>query len=75
MVDDNDARKGSSTRCYWNYLEDYLRPCTGGLSVVNAIGTHLRDRMKSGLIRWRMAVDDIKKWTPSRKAGCISYTW
>ena len=30
-----------STR-YWNYLEVYW-PCAGGLSTVNAIGTHLRD--------------------------------
>ena len=31
--------KGST--CYWNYLENY-RPCAGGLSAVNAIGTQLR---------------------------------
>ena len=36
-------------------LEDY-RPCAGGLSAVNAIGTHLRDPINSGLTRWRMAV-------------------
>ena len=38
-----------------NYLEVYW-PCAGGLSAVNAIGTHLRDPINSGLIRWRMAV-------------------
>ena len=38
-----------------NYLEvDW--PCAGGLSAVNAIGTHLRDPINSGLTRWRMAV-------------------
>ena len=25
---------------YWNYLEDYW-PCAGGLSTMNAIGTHV----------------------------------
>ena len=43
-----------STR-YWNYLKDYW-PCAGGLSAVSAIGTQLRDPIKSGLARWRMAV-------------------
>ena len=38
-----------------NYLEVYW-PCAGGLSVVNAIGTQLRDPINSGLTRWRMAV-------------------
>ena len=36
-------------------LEDYW-PCAGGLSVVIAIGTKLRDLINSGLTRWRMAV-------------------
>ena len=35
-----------STR-YWNYLEEYW-PCVGGLLVVNAIGTQLRDPMAYG---------------------------
>ena len=39
----------------WNYLEVY-RPCAGGLSAVNAIGTQLRDPITSGLTRWRLAV-------------------
>ena len=43
-----------STR-YWNYLEVYW-PCAGGLWAVNAIGTQLRNPIKSGLTRWRMAV-------------------
>ena len=38
-----------------NYLEIYW-PCAGGLSVVNAIGTQLRDRINARLTRWRMAV-------------------
>ena len=38
-----------------NYLEVY-RPCAGGLSAVNAIGTQLRDPINLGLTRWRMAV-------------------
>ena len=38
-----------------NYLEIYW-PCAGGPSAVNAIGTQLRDRINSGLTRWRMAV-------------------
>ena len=38
-----------------SYLEVY-RPCTGELSTVNSIGTHLRDPINSGLTRWRMAV-------------------
>ena len=38
-----------------NYLEVYW-PRAGGLSAVNAIGTHLRDPIYSGLTRWRMAV-------------------
>ena len=38
-----------------NYLEVYW-PCVGELSAVNAIGTHLRDPINSGLTRWRMAV-------------------
>ena len=38
-----------------NYLEVYW-PRAGGLSAVNAIGTQLRDPIKSGLTRWRMAV-------------------
>ena len=37
-----------------NYLEVYW-PCAGGLSAVNAIGTHLRDPINSGLTRWHMA--------------------
>ena len=48
-----------------NYLEVYW-PCAGGLSVVNAIGTQLRDPKNSGLTRWRMAVH---KWTPPRNSG------
>ena len=40
--------KGSTH--YWNYVEDYW-PCAGGLSVVNAIGTQLRDPINSGLTR------------------------
>ena len=35
--------------------EDYW-PCGGGLSVVNAIGTQLRDVRNSGLARWRLTV-------------------
>ena len=42
----------------------------GWISVVNAIGTQLRDLINSGLIRWRMAVS-INKWTPPRKSGVI----
>ena len=38
-----------------NYLEVYW-PCAGGLSVVNAIGTQLRDPINTGLTRLRMAV-------------------
>ena len=45
-----------STR--WNYLEVYW-PCAGGLSAVNAIGTHLRNPKHSGLTRWRMAVSKL----------------
>ena len=41
-----------------NYLEVYW-PCAGGLSVVNAIGTQLRDPINSGLSRWRLAALDI----------------
>ena len=44
-----------STCCYWYYLK-YYRLCAGGLGVVNAIGTQLRDLMHSGLTRWRLAV-------------------
>ena len=40
---------------YWNYLE-YLWPCAGGFSEVNAIGTQLRDPINSGLTRWRLTV-------------------
>ena len=36
-----------------NYFE-VLRPCAGGHSAVNAIGTPLRDPINSGLTRWRM---------------------
>ena len=43
-----------STR-YRNYLEDYW-PCAGGLSAVNAIGTHLLDPINSWLTRWRLMV-------------------
>ena len=39
-------------------LRFYL-PCAGGLSAVNAIGTHLRDPINSGLTRWRMAVSKL----------------
>ena len=38
-----------------NYLEVYW-PCAGGLPAMNAVGTQLRDPMKSGLTRWRIAV-------------------
>ena len=41
-----------------NYLKVYW-PCAGGLSAVNAIGTQLRDPIKSGLTRWRLAVLNI----------------
>ena len=41
-----------------NYLEVYWS-CAGGLSVVNAIGTQLRDPINSGLTRWRLAVLNI----------------
>ena len=37
-----------SVEVYW--------PRAGGLSAVNAIGTHLRDPINSGLTRWRVAV-------------------
>ena len=40
---------------YWNYLEDCW-PCAGGLSAVNAVGTQLRDPIRSGLTRWRMEI-------------------
>ena len=55
---------------YWNYLEDY-RPCAGGLSVENVIGTQLRDLITSGLTRWRLTVQ-IKRCSrgKERKAGC-----
>ena len=39
----------AATRC-WTYLEDYW-PRAGGLSVVNAIGTQLRDPINYGLTR------------------------
>ena len=39
-------------------LEVYW-PCTGGLSAVNAIGTHLRDPINSRLTRWHMAVSQL----------------
>ena len=45
-----DAGKGST--CYWNYIEDNW-PCAGGLSVMNPIGTQLRDSINSCLARWR----------------------
>ena len=43
-----------STRS-WNYLENYW-PCAGKLSAVTAIDTQLNYPIKSGLARWRMAV-------------------
>ena len=47
------TRKGSTR--YSNYIEDYCQPCAGGLSVVNAISTRLRDPIKSDLrTRWRI---------------------
>ena len=49
---DNSNSNNDSNR---NYLEVYW-PCAGGLSVVDAIGTQLRDPINSGLTRWRMAV-------------------
>ena len=52
-----------------NYLEVYW-PCANGLSSVNAVGTHLRDPINSGLARWRMAILN-KKWTPLRNSGGI----
>ena len=53
----------------WNYLEFYW-PCAGGLSIVNAIGTQLRDPINLGLTRWRMVVKK-NKWTPPRKSRGI----
>ena len=45
---------------YSCYLEVYW-PCAGGLSAVNAIGTHLRDPINSGLTRRRtMAIINEK---------------
>ena len=41
-----------------NNFEVY-RPCVGGLSAVNAIGTQLRDPINSGLTQWRLAVLNI----------------
>ena len=38
----------------WNHLGVYW-PCAGRLSAVDAIGTQLRDPIKSELIQWRMA--------------------
>ena len=35
---------------------------------MNAIGTHLRDPINSGLTRWRVAVLNIQ-WTPPRELG------
>ena len=51
----------------WNYLEVYW-PCAGGLSAMSAIGTQLRDPIKSGLTDdvWRFK---INKWTPPRNSG------
>ena len=40
---------------YSSCLEE-SSPCAGGLSAVNAIGTQLRDPIKSGLTRWRLMV-------------------
>ena len=54
----------------WNYLEIYW-PGADGPSEVNAIGTQLRDPIKSGLTRWRMAVQ-ITKWTSPRNSGGIA---
>ena len=48
-----DAGKGRT--CYWNYIGDYW-PGAGGPSVMNAIGTQLRDPIYSGLARWRLTV-------------------
>ena len=48
---------------YSSYLEDCCWPCAGELSVVNAVGTKLRDRIKSGPTRRRH-----NRWTLSRKA-------
>ena len=48
-----ETSKGSIR--YWNYLGDH-KPCAGGLSVVNAIGTQVRDPINSRLTQWRMAV-------------------
>ena len=48
---------GDLPRQHWfeTTLEVYWS-CAGGLSAVNAIGTHFRDPINSELTRWRMAV-------------------
>ena len=51
MVTCQDSTR-SELEVYW--------PCAGGLSAVNAIGTHLRDPINSGLTRWRMAVSKLE---------------
>ena len=48
------SERAVSTR-YWDYLEDY-RPCTGGLSAVNVVGTQLRNLINWGVTRWRFTV-------------------
>ena len=49
ICDGHGDLQNGNTR-YWNYLEDYW-PCAGGLSAVNAIGTHLHDLINSRLTR------------------------
>ena len=39
---------GTTLRIFW--------PCAGGLSVVSAIDTQLRDPINSGLTRWQLTV-------------------
>ena len=48
---------GNTLRTTW--------PCAGGHSAVNAIGTHSRDLINSGLTRWRIE----NKWTRPWKSG------
>ena len=50
----------------------FTGPVPADLSAVDAIGMQLRDPIKSGLTRWRMAVL-INKWTPPRNSAGIPY--
>lgn len=52
------------------YLEDF-RPCVEGLTIVNAIGTHLGGLINLGLTRWLITVlmktvveSGRKDWSP-----------